>query len=180
MPTYVLSNPKVMQQKKTFTDEVTASNAKQAAQKLFGSLVERMHNLEKVDMLISFYKKDSEQKTFNYHCSKANVDNDSKVTVKSYKIPKKAVSAGAWGEQAGGGDGDGFRTKYKKHMEKKHSKKDDDSDSDSDSDLDSYVEPVFFIYDPFYYGNYLYSSYVLNRSILLGNFLYNFSGFWYW
>ena len=71
------------------------------------------------------------------------------------------------GEQSGGGDGDGFRAKYKKHMEKKHSKNKDDSDSDSDSDLDSYVEPVFFIYDPFYYGNYLYSSYILNRSVLL-------------
>ena len=47
MPTYVLSNPKVMQQKKSFPDEIEARSASDAAKKLFGSLVERMHNLEK-------------------------------------------------------------------------------------------------------------------------------------
>jgi hypothetical protein len=172
-----------MQSGGSFSDEVTASNAKDAAKKLFSSLVKYMHNMDKVDMLISFHKKENQSgKTFNYKCTKAGAEDNSKMTVSSYSIPAKAVSAGTWGEQSGGRDGDAMRKKIRKKMEKKKGKKkvDSDTDSDSDSDLDSYVEPVYFVYDPFYYGNYLYSSYILGRSILLPNFAYNLSGYWYY
>lgn len=179
MPTFKLSNPKVMQTENTFADVVDASSAKQAAKKLFNSLVEHMHNSDKVNLIITFNQEGGSGKVHNYKCTKENAEQGSSVSVVSYKIPKKAVSAGVWGEQAGGGALE-LREKTRKFLEKKKKKQDSDSDSDSDSDdLVSYSSPIYFIYDPFYYGNYLYSSYILNRSVMLPNFSYNLSGYWW-
>ena len=173
-----MSNPKVMQNKQSFEDTVSASSAKDAAKKLFSNLAQHMHNDNKIDMCISINKQDGAGKVYHYKCTKESAENDSTISLVSYKIPDEPAKSGSWGEQSGGGEGDAARARIKKKMEKTKGGDSDSDSSDSDS-FNSYTEPVYFVYDPFYYGNYLYSSYILGRSILLPNFSYNLSGYWW-
>jgi hypothetical protein len=166
---------------------VSSSSAKSAAKTFFKALISRVHNTNKVDLLITLHQKDQAQsgKVQHFHCSMGDKAKGNKITVKSYKIPQKTSSSGSWGSSSisemSGGNMAEYKKRFIKNMESKQKKKNQknvSSDSDS-SETESSSEDdllkhspmqTYYLYDTFLYGNTAYSTYILGRNFILPNF----------
>ena len=181
---YKLVNPKVLSNGKKFKSICTKDSSSKSAKLFFKKIINNAENENSINLLISLQKVDNKGKnvgSIKHFYMKRNslVERKSNNNLKKVKtriscskfIPGKSKFSTPKTLKGG-------KRRSKKRRSKKRKSKKEESSSSSEYVVkfhSNVISPYYYLYNPFIYDDYLYSTYILEKNLAIPNLLYNLS-----
>ena len=178
---YKLVNPKVLSNGKKFKSICTKDSSSQSAKLFFKKIIAHAENEGHVNLLISLQKVDNKGKNIGplKHFSMKRSSLVEKNSNNNLKKVKAKISCSKFVP----GKSKFSKSKLlkggkRKSKRRKSKKKESSTSSDSEYVVkfhSNVISPYYYLYNPFIYDDYLYSTYILEKNLAIPNLLYNLS-----